>query len=84
MGVPLIVIVLDVQVALTPGGNPLPPETPAPEIPVAPVVLWVMLVSAVLIHKVGEVEAAPAVLAAVTIIVPVAFTFPQPPVNGML
>jgi len=79
-----MVMVLDVQVALTPGGNPLPPETPAPEIPVAPVVLWVIFVNAVPMHKVGVVEAAPAVLAAVTIIVPVAFTLPQPPVNGII
>ena len=79
-----MVIVLDVQAALTPGGNPLPPETPAPEIPVAPVVLWVIFVKAEPMHKVGVVEAAPAVLAAVTIIVPVAFTLPQPPVNGIL
>jgi hypothetical protein len=79
-----MVIVLDVQVALTPAGNPLPPETPAPEIPEAPVVLWVIFVKAVPMHKVGVVEAAPAVLAAVTIIVPVAFTLPQPPVNGII
>ena len=77
-------MVLDAQAALTPGGNPLAPETPALEIPVAPVVLWVILVSAVPIHKVGVVEAALAVLAAVTIIVPVAFTLPQPPVNGII
>ena len=52
--------------------------------PVAPMVLWVILVSAVLIHKVGVVDAAPAVLDVITVIVPVAFTVPQPPVNGML
>jgi hypothetical protein len=43
-----------------------------------------MFVSTVLIHNVGVVEAAPAVLAGVTVIVPVAFTLPQPPVNGIL
>ena len=39
---------------------------------------------AVLIQSVGVVEGAPAVLFAVTMIVPVAFTVPQPPVNGIL
>ena len=57
---------------------------PELEIPVAPVVLCVILVSAVLIHKVGVEDAAPTVLATVTIMVPVAFTVPQPPVNGIL
>ena len=52
--------------------------------PVAPVVECVMFVKAVLIHKVGVLDAAPAVLFGVTVIVPVAFTIPQPPVNGML
>jgi hypothetical protein len=52
--------------------------------PVAPVVVRVMFVSAVLIHKVGLDEAVPAVFVAVTVMVPVAFTLPQPPVNGML
>ena len=81
---PVIVIVLEDQLALNPAGKPLPPDTPAFEIPVAPVVLWVIFTSAVLIHKVGVVEAALAVLAGVTTIVPVAFTLPQPPVKGML
>ena len=65
--------------AVTPEGKPV-----AAPIPVAPVVLWVMLVSAVLIHSVGLELAAPAVLAGVTVIVPVAFTLPQPPINGIL
>jgi len=43
-----------------------------------------MFVIRVLIHKVGVDEGAPAVLFAVTVIVPVAFTDPQPPVRGML
>ena len=76
---PLIVIVLLAHAAVTPEGKPV-----AVPIPVAPVVVWVMLVSAVLIHSVGLVLAAPAMLAGVTVIVPVAFTLPQPPVNGML
>ena len=73
-----MVIVLDAKAAVTPAGNPV-----AVPIPVAPVVAWVMFVNAVLIHKVGEEEAAPAVLIK-TVIVPVAVTLPQPPVNGIL
>ena len=84
VGVPLIVIVLDDHVALTPAGKPFAPDTPLFDIPVAPVVVWVILVNAVLIHSVGDDDAAPAVLFAVTVIVPDAFTLPQPPVNGML
>ena len=79
VGVPLIVIVLDAKAAVTPAGNPV-----AVPMPVAPVVACVILVNAVLIHKVGVDEAAPAVLFGVTVIVPVAFTLPQPPVNGMV
>jgi hypothetical protein len=74
-----MVIVLDAQTALTPDGNPV-----VVPIPVAPVVVWVMLVNAVLIHNVGDDDAALTVLFDVTIIVPVALTLPQPPVNGML
>ena len=66
------------QEAETPDGKPV-----AEPMPVAPVVVWVMLVKAVLIHKVGAEEAAVTVFT-VTVIVPVAFTMPQPPVNGML
>ena len=84
VGVPLIVIRLAAQVALTPAGNPFAPDTPLFVIPVAPVVVCVILVSAVLIHSVGVDEAAPAVLFAVTVIVPVAFALPQPPVNEIL
>ena len=79
MGVPLIVITSEAQAALTPSGNPV-----AVPIPVAPVVACVIFVNAVLIHKVGVLEAAPTVLSGLTVIVPVAFTVPQPPVNGML
>ena len=84
VGVPLIVITFDAHVALTPAGNPFAPDTPEFEIPVAPVVVLVMLVNTVLIHSVGFEDAVPAVFAGVTVIVPVAFTDPQPPVNGML
>ncbi len=79
-----MVIVPEPHVAETPTGKPLAPETPALEISVAPVVVWVILVSAVLMQRVGVEDAAPAVLAAVTLMVPVAFTDPQPPVSGML
>ena len=82
MGVPLMLITFAAQATLTPAGNPV-----AVPIPVAPVVACVILVKAVLIHKVGVLDAAPAVLAGVgvTVIVPVALTEePQPPVNGML
>ena len=76
---PLIVIVLLAQAAVTPLGSPV-----AVPMPLAPVVVCVMFVNAVLIHKVGLELATPAVLAGVTMMVPVAFTLPQPPVNGML
>ena len=79
VGVPLIVIVLVAHVAVTPVGKPV-----ATPIPVAPVVVWVIAVSAVLLHKVGVLDAALTVLAGVTVIVPVALTVPQPPVTGML
>ena len=52
--------------------------------PVAPVVVWVILVNTVLTHKVGDDDPALAVLIAETVIVPVAFTTPHPPVSGML
>ncbi len=79
VGVPEIVIVFEDHAAVTPAGNPV-----AVPRPVAPVVACVMLVNAVLIQRVGVLEAVPAVLLGVTVIVPVAFTVPQPPVNGML
>ena len=79
-----MIMVLDDQLALTPAGKPLAPKTPAFEIPVAPVVVCVIFVSTELMHKLGLEDAAPAVLAGVTVIVPVAFTLPQPPVNGIL
>ena len=72
-------IVLLAHAAVTPAGKPV-----AVPMPVAPVVVCVMFVNAVLIHNVGDELAALAVLSGVTVIVPVAFTLPQPPVNGML
>ena len=74
-----MVIVLEFQLAVTPKGNPL-----AEPIPVAPVVVWVILVKAVFIHNVGLEDAVPTVLSGLTVIVPVALTVPQPPVNGMV
>ena len=79
VGVPLMVIVLGAQAALTPAGKPV--GTP---MPVAPVVAIVIGINAVLIHSVGFEDGGPAVLSGVTVIVPVAFTVPQPPVRGML
>ena len=79
-----MVITLPTQCAFTPAGKPLAPATLSLDIAVAPVVAMVMLVSAVLIHSVGVDDGAPAVLLAVTVIVPVAFIEPQPPVIGML
>jgi len=79
-----MVMVFDAQVALTPAGKPFAPDTPALEIPVAPVVVIVISVKAVLIHNVGVEDGVPAVFAGVTVIVPVAFTLPQPPVNGIV
>ena len=73
-----MVIVFPAQLAVTPAGKP----TAAP-MPVAPVVVCVMFVIAVLIHTVGVELAALTVLVGVTVIVPVAFTAPQPPVNGI-
>ena len=74
-----MVMVFAAQFAVTPAGNPA-----ATPIPVAPVVVWVMFVIAVLIHTVGVDDATDTVLFGVTVIVPVAFIVPQPPVKGMV
>jgi hypothetical protein len=73
------VITLAAHAEVTPAGSP----TAAP-IPVAPVVVWVIFVRTVLIHNVGVEDPAEAVLAIMTVIVPVAFTAEQPPVNGIV
>jgi hypothetical protein len=52
--------------------------------PEAPVVVWVIGVRAVFTSSVGVDEAAPAVFAAVTVMVPVAAPLSDPPVSGML
>jgi hypothetical protein len=72
-------IVSELNVALTPEGNPV-----AVPMPLAPVVVCVMVVRALLIQMVGVLDAALVVLSGVTVIVPVADTVPQPPVNGIL
>ena len=72
-------MVLADHAALTPAGNPV-----GVPIPVAPVVVCVIAVSAVLIQSVGVEDAAVTVLFGITVIVPVAFTAPHPPVSGML
>ena len=72
-------IVSELNVALTPVGKPV-----GVPIPVAPVVVCVMVVRALLIQMVGVLDAALVVLSGVTVIVPVAFILPHPPVNGIL
>ena len=64
VGVPLIVMVFAAHDAVTPAGR----FVGAP-IPVAPVVVCVIAVSAVFTHKVGVDEGALAVLSGVTVIV---------------
>ena len=54
-------MVLDAQDAVTPEGRPV-----AAPIPVAPVVVWVIAGSAVLMHTVGAEDAGPAVFSGVT------------------
>ncbi len=79
VGVPLIVMVFDAQEAVTPVGKPV-----AVPIPVVPVVVYVIFGNkAVLVHRVVVIPVV-TVLAGVIIIVPVALTLPQPPVNGIL
>ena len=77
---PLIVIVLLDQAAETPVGNP-----EAVPMPVALVVVCVIFVKAVLTVSVGVDDAVPAEQAgvALTVILPVAFTLPHPPVRGI-
>ena len=55
---------MEAQAAVTPAGKPV-----AVPIPVAPVVVRVMLVNAVLIQRVGVLEAVPAVLLGLTVLV---------------
>ena len=77
---PLIVIVLLDQAAETPVGNP-----EAVPMPVALVVAWVIFVNTVFTVSVGVVDAEAAAQAAVTVMVPVAFTALQlVPVSGIV
>jgi hypothetical protein len=74
-----MVMVLPAKDAVTPVGKPV-----AVPMPVAPVVVCVIAgLNIVLIQSV-RVALLVTVLSGVTTIVPVAFTVPQPPVNGML
>ena len=68
---------LATQAAVTPAGKPV-----ATPIPVAPVVLCVMLVMAVLTHVLAE-PGPLTVFTVVTVITPVAFAAPHPPVSGI-
>ena len=71
-----MVIVLEAQAAVTPAGKPV-----AVPIPVAPVVVIVISVKAVLIHKVGVLDAVPAVFAGLTVtVVPVETELEQSPI----
>ena len=79
VGVPLMVIVFEAKLGVTPAGNPI-----ATPIPVASVVVCVMVVKIVLIHNVGAADAALTVLSEDTVMVPVALTAPHPPVKGIL
>jgi hypothetical protein len=77
-----MVTTLLAQLAVTPAGSPV-----AVPMPVAPVVVCVIGVNTDPTQRVGELEAAPTVLLVpvfVTVMVPVAFAAPQPPVKGMV
>ena len=73
-----MVMILFVSAAVTPAGKPV-------TVPISVVleVICVILVNAVLTHIDGVLDAAPAIMFPITVIVPVACTLPQPPVNGM-
>ena len=77
---PLIVITSADQAAVTPAGNPV-----AVPMPVALVVACVIFVKAVFSVSDGVEDAVPTAQAAVTVIVPVAFTALQlVPVSGIV
>ena len=63
--------------AVTPVGKPV-----AVPMPVTPVVVWLIAVRTVLVHRVGVVVGSVTVLTGSTVILPVALTVPQPPING--
>ena len=74
-----MVMVFVAHKAVTPGGSPI-----AAPMPVAPVILCVNDGSNELKQHVGEGLAAEPVLFGFTVMIPVAFTVPQPPVNGIV
>ena len=74
-----MVMVLDAHEAVTPLGR----RTGA-SMPVAPVVAMFIAVRGVLIHKVDGDVGVVAVFTGVTVIVPMAFIVPHPPLKGML
>jgi hypothetical protein len=73
------VITLLLQAGVTPGGKPV-----GAPIPVAPVVVIVIGVSALLAHNEGVADGVPTVFKGDTVIVPVALTAPHPPVSGIV
>jgi hypothetical protein len=79
VGVPLTVMVFPNQEAVNPAGSPV-----ATPIPVAPVVMKVIVGErAVFTQSAGLLDAVVTELIGLTVIVPVAFTVPQPPVRGI-
>lgn len=67
------------QVAFNPAGNPL-----GVPIPVAPPVVMLILGERATFRQVIRGDGVVAVLLATTVMVPVAFTVPQPPVSGIV
>ena len=73
-------VALPAKLTIKPVGKPV-----AAPIPVAPVVEMIIFVdSGVPIQSVGFVDADPAVMFGLTVIVPIALAAPHPPVKGML
>ena len=77
--IPLIVMVLDAHTAVKPVGRPV-----GVPMPVAPVVVCAIWISAEVKFWEDRNTAGEAVFTGVTVMVPVAFRPPQPPVKGML
>ncbi len=76
--VPLMVIVSASHEVDTPGGSPV--EVP---VPVAPATTCFIGVIELLTHNLGEDDVI-VIMLFVTVIVPVAFTVPQPPLSGIV
>ena len=81
-------IVFEAQCAETPAGKPFAPDIPSLEIPVAPVVEYVIFEIGLLIQVVSIFEPAPdvseIVLSGFTVMEPDKVTVPQPPVKDIL